>query len=585
MQKIVILLQQFIDQNKLLTAFVGLFACFFLFTQLSFQPRQRFTLQVFTPLYHTSQVPKMTALLITYTDSLISPRYFTDTTRRNALAKQLLKFYQYHNFRPVWLPAGWVLPKTDSLLNTLRTADTEGLRTQDYWTDSLRKAYFRLTLQAQTPQEPATLQKIAKLDVLLSASLLSFALHSRCGRITFAKEKYKFEQWQTPQQLQDSVALQVFQGLYRQNLQQTLAAFQPTHPQWKPLQKALWRYLQFAKKQPPVVTFDADSAYAMADSSAALVAMKQRLQLLGDLPSQTPLTAVFDSTLYRAVLRFRFRHALPDAPPQKLANKEMIELLNENPAEAINKIKINMERLKWKPYYTANKLLVVNIPDFRVYFYENQRMVSSMRVVVGKKTTPTPIFTDTMQYVIFNPTWSVPSSIASKEFLPKIRRNPAYLARNGYVLRAKGGTTPLNPTQINWYGLSENNFPYSITQKPSEGNALGKIKFIFPNKAQVYLHDTPEKKFFSRNKRAYSHGCIRVECPAEVANYVLTGIKDWNKEKIAKELSQKSINYVVLPKEKQILVVISYQTAWVDAAQHLHLRQDVYGHDKDQQIE
>jgi L,D-transpeptidase YcbB len=204
-----------------------------------------------------------------------------------------------------------------------------------------------------------------------------------------------------------------------------------------------------------------------------------------------------------------------------------------------------------------------------------------MKVVVGKKTTPTPILADSVEYVIFNPTWSVPNSIASKEFLPKIRRNPNYLARNGYILRAKGQTTPLNATTINWYKLSENNFPYHITQKPNVGNALGKIKFVFPNKAQVYLHDTPEKQFFTKAKRAYSHGCIRLECPPDMAKYVLAGIKNWDTRKINKAMQEKEINYVVMPKDKLLPIVIGYQTAWVDAANHLHLRADIYGHDKE----
>jgi L,D-transpeptidase YcbB len=573
-------LKHFIETHKATTVFVALFLLLFLGMNFTFKPKQVAHFQPFEPLYSLNQTAKMSALLLTYSDTLIAPRYFFDTVRRNILAKQLQKFYQYHNFRPIWLPAGFQIPKTDTLLKVLQRADYEGLNPKNYFTDSIQKSLAYLNSK-EAKNSKQVLQTIAKLDMQLSASLLSLVLHRRCGKTVILKERYSFEQWQEPQYFQDSLAMLLVQHLYRKGLKNCLTTLQTQNPHYQALKKELARYLDFAKTQIVEIDFGKDSTYTLKDSSLAIVAIKKRLQVFGDFPQSAVLTPIFDSTLFRAVLRFRFRNAMPDAAKGKVADKDFLLLLSQKPDEIIKKIAVNMERAKWKKYAPADKMLVVNIPDFRVYFYENQRLVSSMKVVVGKKTSPTPIFADTMEYVIFNPTWSVPNSIASKEFLPKVRKNPAYLARNGYVLRPKGGTAPLNAQSINWYQVTEDNFPYHITQKPSKDNALGKVKFIFPNKAQVYLHDTPEKKFFGRAKRAFSHGCVRLECPEEVANYVLYGIKDWNKTKIQKELSKKEINYVVLPKAKRIPVFISYQTAWVDAAGHLQLRADIYEHDKE----
>lgn len=573
-------LKHFIRTHKLLSVFVVMFLLFFGGMNVTFKPKQVADLQCFKPLYSLNETAKMSALLLTYSDTLIAPRYFFDTVRRNILAKQLQKFYQYHNFRPIWLPAGLQIPKTDTLLNVLQNANRAGLNPKNYFTDSIKKSLVYLQ-NKETKNQKQVLQTIAKLDMQLSASLLSLVLHSRCGKTVIPKERYSFEQWQEPQYFQDSLAMVLMQHLYRKGLKNCLANLELQNPQYQALKKELARYLDFAKAPITEIAFTKDSTYTFKDSSLAIFEIKKKLQIFGDFPTSAALTSVFDSTLFRAVLRFRFRHAMPDAEKGKVVDKDFLLLLSQKPEEIIKKIAINMERAKWKKYTPTDKMLVVNIPDFRVYFYENKRLVSSMKVVVGKKTSPTPIFADTMEYVIFNPTWSVPNSIASKEFLPKIRKNPAYLARNGYVLRPKGSTAPLNAQIINWYKVTEDNFPYHITQKPSKDNALGKVKFIFPNKAQVYLHDTPEKKFFGRAKRAFSHGCVRLECPEEVANYVLNGVKDWNKAKIQKELEKKEINYVVLPKAKRIPVFISYQTAWVDAAGHLQLRADIYEHDKE----
>jgi murein L,D-transpeptidase YcbB/YkuD len=241
-----------------------------------------------------------------------------------------------------------------------------------------------------------------------------------------------------------------------------------------------------------------------------------------------------------------------------------------------------LERIKWKPYEISEKSIVVNVPDFRVYYLENQQVISSMAVVTGKKSSPTPIFSDTLEYVIFNPTWGVPNDIARTEMLYKLRKNPNYLANNGYVLTGKVSKAKVDSRQVNWFKVSENNFPYYIMQKPGEKNSLGKVKFIFPNKAQVYLHDTPEHKLFLRKKRAFSHGCIRLECPPTMAFYVLKGVKDWNKVKIDEAMTKKEIRHVVLPKNQKIPVNITYQTAWVNESGQLHLREDIYGHDAEQ---
>lgn len=523
-------------------------------------------------LYTIEEVSKVKAALLTYSDTSLAFSYFTDTARRNTLAKQLQLFYKLHNFRPIWFPAGIAAHKTDTLLQKLPLVYEDGLNPKDYFVDSI----FTLKEKLDNPNRKISLQELARLDVYTSAAMLMYGLHKKVGKVTIHQQRYPLSKWQDDQHFEDSIALFCSKNLYNEGISRTFAMLTPKNPQYGLLQKELLRYLVLRKQTLPAISFDKDSSYHLKDSANAIFMLKQHLQSVGDLPYKKLHNDIFDSTLYLAVKRFQYRHALKETG---IADKDFVKQLNKGYNDIIRKIAINMERSKWWIYYAKPQEIRVNIPEFRAYYFENEEIRTAMNVVVGKKSSPTPIFYDTLEYVVFNPTWGVPHNIATKEMLYKLRKNPSYLSSNGYILKKHDGTA-INSQSVNWNAVRENNFPYQIIQKSGLNNSLGKIKFLFPNKAQVYLHDTPEKQLFSRKNRAFSHGCIRLECPPAMA-YAVLHFKDWNVKKVDEMLAKTEIRYVVLPQDHKVPVYIAYQTAFVNANGQLHLRDDVYQHDQE----
>jgi murein L,D-transpeptidase YcbB/YkuD len=239
-----------------------------------------------------------------------------------------------------------------------------------------------------------------------------------------------------------------------------------------------------------------------------------------------------------------------------------------------------MERMRWIPDNVDQRSIVVNIANFELNVLNNEKTVLSMRVVVGKPFQRTPVFTAKMTYLVINPTWNVPDSIARKEILKKIMNDPQYLVKqNIKVLRGWG---PLkkerDPETIDWSRVTANTLAYRFRQEPGSLNPLGRIKFIFPNKFDVYLHDTPSKRLFSESVRTFSHGCIRVEKPIELGEYVLRDAPGWTREKLSAAIQKGTEQTILLPHPLNVHFV--YLTAWVDEEGVLQFRNDIYSRDK-----
>jgi L,D-transpeptidase YcbB len=233
-----------------------------------------------------------------------------------------------------------------------------------------------------------------------------------------------------------------------------------------------------------------------------------------------------------------------------------LEALNVPAADRVRQIEINLDRWRWLPRDLGERYVMVNIAGFALDVIEAGKPALSMRVVAGKPTNRTPMFTGTMTHLVLNPYWNVPSGILKKEILPHIARDPGYLARQNMEMLPGG----------------------KVRQKPGANNALGKIKFLFPNRFDVYLHDTPSRSLFSRSVRTFSHGCIRVEKPLELAEYLLKEDPAWTPEKIQKALAKGKESWVKIP--NPLPVHLAYWTAWVDDAGVTQFRKDVYGRDK-----
>lgn len=309
----------------------------------------------------------------------------------------------------------------------------------------------------------------------------------------------------------------------------------------------------------------------MGDNDSSLLVVKKNLVFWGDL-RENDHTTLFTDSLTAAIQRFQYRMGI-------LSNGKIdvvtINELNRPVSFRIKQIMLNMERLRWVPAEMEQDMLLVNIPEFKLHVFEQGKQAWFCNVVVGKEATKTSIFKGNLSNVVLNPYWVVTNNIINNEILPRLKRNPGYLARNN--MEVVSGNKVLNPYTINW-GSYKKNVPFTIRQKPGKSNSLGKVKFLFPNSYSIYLHDTPAKSLFGASSRAFSHGCIRVSEPEKLALHVLKGDPSWTTEKLEeiwKSGKEKWIN--VRP---PLSVYIVYFTAWVDNTGQLNFRKDLYGLDK-----
>ena len=313
--------------------------------------------------------------------------------------------------------------------------------------------------------------------------------------------------------------------------------------------------------------------FKFGDTSTTLLSVRNKLFLLNDL-KENNLLHRYDSSLYYGVKNFQLRYGLK---PNGILTKQTVAELNRPLASLINTIQVNLTRRKLEQIHQEGDYVIVNLPAFYLHTYYNSEEINGYKVIIGKTTkkTQTKIFNDTIEYIVFCPYWNIPKGIITNEILPEIKKNQHFLKQNNMeVTNQQGHIIP--STNINWFKYTKK-FPYLIRQKPGEKNALGKVKFLFPNRYTIYVHDTPEKKLFSKQNRAYSHGCIRIESPLNFAYYLLRKDKNYTKKKINSILQKGKETHIKL--KNNVPIYITYYTAWVDAKGTLNFREDIYKKD------
>jgi murein L,D-transpeptidase YcbB/YkuD len=331
--------------------------------------------------------------------------------------------------------------------------------------------------------------------------------------------------------------------------------FEDINPAYKLLKTELVKYYNVAKAGgwSPIITKEKTLKAGM--SAPEIVLIKKRLFLTGDMPAPDT-TSVYDSALVAGVKHFQQRYGYT---PTGTINASVLKDLNVPAIHKVKQLLINMERMRWMPSRPSGNLVIVNIPEFKLHMYDGQTKAFEMNVVVGKEGHNTVLFTGDLSLVVFSPYWNVPPSIVKSEILPGINRNSNYLARH-HMENIGSSASPV------------------IRQTPGPWNSLGLVKFLFPNSFNIYFHDTNAKGLFSQDKRAYSHGCIRLSDPKKMAQYVLRNDPEWTSEKIDKAMHSGKEKYVKL--KVPIPVFISYYTAWVDDNGKVNFRDDIYKHDK-----
>lgn len=305
--------------------------------------------------------------------------------------------------------------------------------------------------------------------------------------------------------------------------------------------------------------------------------LRERLRRTQDLlPAEDTNTRLFDRKLAAAVKLFQSSHHLK---ADGIVGKETLAELNISPLERYKQIQINIERWDALAEKLGNRYILVNIPDFNLDLIEDNQKVLSMKIIVGKPTRQTPEFSSQVNRIIFNPYWDVPELIANKDIVPKVIADPYYLDKMKIKIFAnqEDNARRINENKIHWQAMLDRDFPYHFRQEPGKDNALGLVKFEFPNEHDVYLHDTPAKNLFSEDVRTFSSGCIRLENPLALVDYFLKDRSDWDEERIQTTLNEGKTKYVKIP--QPIPIYITYITVWVDENNHVQFRKDVYDRD------
>ncbi len=482
------------------------------------------------------------------------------------------RFYQMRKYEPAWTREGTPLPAADTLARTIRAADAEGLQPKDYHLDRIEAALGEIRQILARNETPDAGRALA-LEFLLSDAYFVYAAHLLNGRVN--PETLHEDEW-TIYPSRFNLARHLQKALEGNDVEGSLKSLLPAQPGYGRLKTALVVYRALAEKGGWSVV-PGDGRLEKGMKSERVPALRARLKVTGEMPAAVDGAGdVFDEAVEEAVKRFQTRHGLYD---DGIVGARTLKALNVPAPSRVRQIELNLERWRWLPQNLGNPYILVNIAGYGLEVVENESQVLAMKIVVGTAFQKTPVFSGKMTYIEMNPYWNVPHSIATEETLEKIRKDPNFFAKeNMKVFKAGPNGETVNPASVDWSSLSENNFPYRLRQEPGPRNPLGRIKFMFPNKHSVYLHDTSDPQLFRKERRGFSHGCIRIEKPMEMAEFVMRGSKEWSREKIAAVLKTKETTVANLP--KPIPVHILYFTAWGNGDGTVHFLEDIYRRDE-----
>jgi murein L,D-transpeptidase YcbB/YkuD len=480
----------------------------------------------------------------------------------NAQRKSIDRFYQERGNTPIWTDGVGLLPAAFAVMDEIRKAGDWGLDAASY----------RLPQISKTEGAIVAIDRLVEAERLLSIAVARYAAEARAGRVDPARYSGMVERANVPPDPYDVLT----KITLAKDPADFLVSFNPTHPQFEALRLKL---ASLRKAEGPaseeIVQIPPGPLLKPGMRHPDIVLLRQRLKIA--LPSGAdPFDGeIYDEFLEEAVRNYQIAEGLK---PDGIVGKTLRARLNGAPQESqqtkMERVLVNMERWRWLPSDLGSLYIWNNIPEFVTRVVEDGDAIYEERIVVGKAKTPTPIFSDEMEYVEFHPFWNVPDSIKQNELLPGLMAGRDTLSRQGLVAKYKGRT--VDPASVDWQSIDIRRF--HIYQPPGRSNALGIIKFMFPNKHDVYMHDTPSKSLFNASTRAFSHGCMRVRNPLKFAEVVLGRGLGWDRKEIDRHIARGQNQQVHF--NRKIPIHVTYFTAMVGDDGELVTRNDLYGHDR-----
>jgi murein L,D-transpeptidase YcbB/YkuD len=476
---------------------------------------------------------------------------------------QARQFYLLSKYAPAWFEQGRPTQQALAMIELFRGVEKKGLDPEDY--DASRWTARVQDLSVFTQKS----EQFARFDFALTVSSLRYISDLYQGRVSPRECQAAL-----PEKQFDAAQFLRTEIIHATDVKGSVEKLDPPFEGYRRTLAVLERYISLANEGEGMSLPEIKGALHPGDSYSGSQLLAERLRRLGDFPADAPASQSYKEPLAAAVKAFQQRHGLQ---ADGVIGRATVEELSIPLAHRVAQIKLALERWRWLPRNLGLRVLVVNIPEFRLRAYDNHRITLSMRAIVGQAPEhQTPVFADQMESIIFRPYWNVPESIQKKELVPILRRNPAYLTRHKMeVVNAKEEivAASIDPAVLNQLAAGK----LHIRQQPGPANSLGLIKFVFPNQFGVYLHGTPEHGLFFQSRRDFSHGCIRIEDPAALAGWVLRDRAEWTDKRILTAMRGKKPTSVRVT--TPIPVLILYGTVFVEENGEVHFFRDIYGHD------
>ncbi len=505
--------------------------------------------------------------LITSDSAFFHQAIIIDTARKTEVVRKLINFYQKNKAQTKWLLTSGPSQLFASLLDILGNAEDYGLHSEVY-----NYNYLNAESNAIYADKKIDQRRVSELDRDVTASFLLFISHLNKGQIL--NPGYKDNPWLKIEQ--ENAEVEKFLQL---NTADSIAQFvekvQPDFPFYCQLRDQLRKLIYSEPREIVSFKFNGLDKFELGWNNEKIRLLRNNLDQWGIDVKVVDNPTVVDSALIEGIERFQTAFNLK---VDGLPGESTLRLLNMQDRELKNILSLNLDRMRWLPEEIGKNLILVNIPEYKLRIYKANELAMEMKTIVGEVDKSTPVFSDTLSHIVFNPTWTVPQSIIWEEMVPKLKKDRGYFQKSFKIYK---DSEEVDPYFVNWKDdeLKKKHF-FVFEQQPGPDNSLGEVKFMFPNKLSIYLHDTPAHVLFNRTHRDLSHGCIRLERPFELANFLLSDNKGWTKDEMNSILQEKEPKKVFL--DQRYHVQITYLSAWVDNDGRLKLFDDIYGFDRKQ---